>query len=81
LYRRDHQGALPHALQELVPRYLASVPADPATGRAMLLKATPDAFSIYSVGRDGQNDGGDFTSERPRLRGKDVGVRVLLLRP
>lgn len=81
LYRRDHEGALPPALQTLVPAYLTSLPQDPATGRPMLLKSAPDAFSIYSVGRDGQDDGGDFTSERPRLRGKDVGVRVLLNLP
>ncbi len=81
LYRRDHQGALPPGLQDLVPRYLASMPQDPATGAPMLLKARPDAFSIYSVGGDGKDDGGDFTSEPRSLRGKDVGVRVALLSP
>ena len=88
LYRRDHDGALPAALHDLVPRYLPSVPLDPATGGPLLLRTSGEAFSIYGVGQDRKDDGGDFTSDLQEverrgwgvraLRGRDVGVRVML---
>lgn len=46
------------------------------------------AYIVYSVGSDGKDDNGDLSSElmeaikrgggRRNLRGKDVGVRVLV---
>lgn len=86
-YRRDHGGALPGMLQDLVPQYLDAVPQDPATGQALLFKKDAGAFTIYSVGVDKKDDGGDLNSEllktikqghgRRVIRGTDIGVRVL----
>ncbi|MGH8639550.1 MAG: hypothetical protein ACREUZ_20650, partial [Burkholderiales bacterium] len=84
----DHAGALPQTLDELTPTYVATVPQDPLSGRPLLFRQTKEAYTIYSVGMDGKDDGGDLASElhetikrgwgRRVLRGKDVGVRILI---
>lgn len=86
--RRDHAGALPGALQDLVPKYLDAVPQDPVTGRALLFKKDVGVYTIDSVGTDKQDNGGDLNSEllqvirqghgRRTIRGADLGVRVVL---
>lgn len=82
-YRRDHADALPPTLAALVPEYLASVPSDPFTGRDLLVRTSALAYTIYSVGVNATDDGGALTrpaprgNARPRVRGDDVGVRVL----
>ncbi|MDP2321206.1 MAG: hypothetical protein Q8O42_17920 [Acidobacteriota bacterium] len=87
-YRRDHAGALPGGLQDLVPQYLDAVPQDPVTGQALLFKKEARSYTIYSVGTDKQDNGGDLNSEllqvikqghgRRTIRGADLGVRVVL---
>ena len=84
-FRRD-RGTQPGALGELVPRYLASVPADPYSGGPLLFRSADGAYTIYSIGPDQKDDGGDLTSELERavqrgwgrrvIAGADVGVRV-----
>lgn len=88
-FRRD-QNRLPTALTELVPTYLNELPADPFTGRPLLFQATAGAYTVYSVGPNQKDDGGDLTSESSgvragnrgarNIRGADVGVRVLTAR-
>ena len=88
-FRRD-RGALPGALTDLVPAYLSDVPVDPHSGRPLLFRPAAGAYTIYSVGPDRKDDGGDLTSElqntlargwgRRLIRGADVGVRVLMQR-
>ncbi|MGH9374444.1 MAG: hypothetical protein ACRD15_23245, partial [Vicinamibacterales bacterium] len=87
-FRRDHSGALPKTLDELAPTYLAAVPLDPLSGRPLLYRQTREAYTIYSVGPDGRDDGGDLASElhevikrgwgRRVIKGRDVGVRILI---
>lgn len=89
-YRRDHQGALPGALQDLVPQYLDAVPQDPVTGGSLLFKQDSGAYTIYSVGPDKKDDGGDLNSELLKVikqgygvrvvRGADLGIRVTSIR-
>jgi hypothetical protein len=86
-FRRDN-GMLPVALTDLVPRYLARVPQDPYSGASLLYESEATSYTVYSVGPDRADNGGDLTSELlaaqkrgygPRsLRGLDAGVRVLL---
>jgi hypothetical protein len=88
-FRRD-RGTLPGALTDLVPAYLRDVPVDPHSGRPLLFRPADGAYTIYSVGPDLKDDGGDLTSElqntlargwgRRLIRGADVGVRVLIQR-
>jgi hypothetical protein len=84
-FRRD-RGVLPGALADLVPQYLASIPGDSYSGRPLLFRAADGAYTVYSVGPDQKDDGGDLTSEFDRvvqrgwgrrvIGGADVGVRV-----
>ena len=57
LYRRKH-GDWPGALGELVPGYLPSVPLDRLTGEPVRYRVTGDGPVVYSVGVDGDDDGG-----------------------
>jgi len=71
-----------------VPQFLASVPTDPLSGSPMKFRPEAGAYTVYSVGSDGKDDSGDLSSElmetikrgggRRNIRGKDVGVRVLV---
>lgn len=60
LYRADHGGAFPRKLDELVPKYLPAVPADPllAADSPIGYLAQADRPRLYSVGDDGVDDGG-----------------------
>jgi hypothetical protein len=88
-FRRD-RGNVPTALSDLVPQYLNDVPVDPFSGRPLLFRPSADAYTIYSVGPNQKDDGGDLTSElrgavergwgRRAIRGADVGIRVLIQR-
>lgn len=78
-------GRLPAALTDLVPRYLAAAPIDPLTERPLLFRLSGDSYTIYSVGRNSQDDGGDLTAptsaDRRRLGRRvsspDIGIRVV----
>ncbi len=57
LYRREH-GDWPGALGELVPGYLPSVPLDRLTGEPVRYLILEDGPVVYSLGVDGDDDGG-----------------------
>lgn len=88
-FRRD-RGVLPGALSDLVPQYLADIPTDPFSGHPLVFRPAAGAYTIYSVGPNQNDDGGDLTSElqsavergwgRRGIRGADVGIRVLIQR-
>jgi hypothetical protein len=56
-YRLDH-GTLPNSPELLVPNYLDEIPLDPFDGKPMRLVHKNDQWIIYSVGPDGNDDGG-----------------------
>jgi hypothetical protein len=62
LYRRGH-GHWPEKLEDLVPEFLAQVPADPFDGKPLRVHHTEDELVIYSVGPDGNDDGGHYVTE------------------
>ncbi|HRX84197.1 MAG TPA: hypothetical protein P5572_04180, partial [Phycisphaerae bacterium] len=67
LYAVDH-GARPAALADLVPDYLAAIPADPFSSNGVILYAPEDAHPhLYSVGVNGVDDGGAFTFKRESI--------------
>ncbi len=79
-FRRD-RNALPATLPDLVPQYLRAIPEDPYSGQPLLFRQDNVAYTVYSVGPNQRDDGGDLSSDnraRPALRGADVGVRVLV---
>jgi hypothetical protein len=58
-YQLRH-GALPPALEALVPECLPALPYDPMSGKTLCYRLKPDgSFLLYSVGEDGKDDGGD----------------------
>ena len=68
-YAMDHDGQLPKTLQDLIPAYLLAVPTDPMTAGKPLIYSADDEV-VYSVGVDGQDDGGDPGDNKSR--GRDI---------
>jgi hypothetical protein len=49
---------LPESLEQLVPKYLEAVPVDPFDGKPLRYKRLEKGYTIYSIGEDGQDNGG-----------------------
>jgi hypothetical protein len=62
-YRLAH-GALPETLDALAPVFLAELPPDPFTGKALYYKRLEPGFMVYSAGADRIDDGGDEREPR-----------------
>jgi hypothetical protein len=56
-YRAEH-GQPPATLDELVPRYLKTLPLDPFSGKPLIYRPQGTNWLLYSVGPDGVDDGG-----------------------
>ena len=62
MYQLDHGGQWPATLQELVPRYLKSMPIDPFSPAHAAIGYLPgDPPALYSVGVNEVDDHGDRT--------------------
>lgn len=72
-YRRENKK-LPTSLEALVPKFLPIVPTDPFSGKPMLFKVADEGITIYSVGRDNEDDGGDIMN----FQDGDFGLRFLM---
>jgi hypothetical protein len=60
---------LPEQLADLVPTFLAEIPADPYDGQPLRYRKRSPGFVVYSIGTDGLDDAG---KERPsRRRGQE----------
>jgi hypothetical protein len=70
---RQEQGHWPESLATLVPRFLPRVPADLYDGQPLRLGRFEQGVVIYSVGADGQDDGGKIG---PPIPGPDLGIRL-----
>ncbi|MBC8116230.1 MAG: hypothetical protein H7062_17725 [Candidatus Saccharimonas sp.] len=67
-YRRD-KGEFPESLDQLVPQYLEAVPLDPCDlhgGRLLYRRDSATSAVVWSVGEDGNDDGGAVESETGR---------------
>jgi hypothetical protein len=60
---KQERGRLPRVLEELVPDYLPSPLLDPFTGQPLVYRQDGDTYLLYSVGRDGIDDGGNFAKQ------------------
>jgi len=63
-YRTDH-SRYPESLTQLVPEYLPELPIDCYDRKPLRYRRTSDDYVLYSVGRDGADDGGGMTGRRP----------------
>jgi hypothetical protein len=73
--RRDH-GAWAGTIDQLCPKYLATVPRDPFDGQPLRYRRLEDGVMIYSVGQDGVDDGGNLDREHPTQPGVDIAFRL-----
>ena len=58
LYRRRH-GRRTDGLNELVPEFLSDVPVDPFSGQPLKFTFGDGVFTVYSVGSNRVDDGGN----------------------
>jgi hypothetical protein len=70
------KGHWPERLEDLVPDYLPAVPADPFDGRPLRLRRMDDGILVYSVGADGEDNGGNVDRKNERSPGTDLGFRL-----
>jgi hypothetical protein len=66
----------PAELTELVPAYLPAVSRDPFDGQPMRYRKLADGVIVYSIGPDGQDNGGAMNRARPTAEGTDLGFRL-----
>jgi hypothetical protein len=65
-YKLRH-GTWPSDLKALVPEFLSEVPRDPSDGLPLRYHTNADGtFTLYSIGLDNKDDGGDPTPENGR---------------
>jgi hypothetical protein len=62
-YRQKH-GRLPATLDDLAPDLLSTVPADPFDGKPLRYLVSEGEYTVYSIGNDGQDNGGQETEAR-----------------
>jgi hypothetical protein len=62
---QKNKGALPGGWEPVVAAgYLKEVPIDRFSGKPIVYKRTGDTFTVYSVGRNGVDDGGDANDRK-----------------
>ena len=77
---RAERGDWPRDLEELVPKYLAEVPEDPYTGRALRYRRLEQAdefgrgYVLYSAGVDREDDGGTLHESGAAIAGRPEGT-------
>lgn len=79
-YLDDH-GRLPKRLQELVPRYLSRLPADPFDNGPLVFRRRDSGYDLYSIGPDGRDDGGHRVPLSGSLDSLPAGSDVFFERP
>jgi hypothetical protein len=75
-YRSDN-GSYPAELNALVPKYAAEIPPDVFNGGALRYINQDGGYVLYSVGRNGKDDGGRSADEDKEDKGwDDIVVRM-----
>jgi hypothetical protein len=74
-YRLD-VGRWPESLDQLVPRYMGAVPADPLGRGPLKLRRFRDGLFVYSVGFDRRDDGGKIDWQIRQNVNADSGFRL-----
>jgi hypothetical protein len=73
---RQANGRWPAKLEELTPRFLEAVPADPYDGKPLRYRKLTDGVVVYSVGEDRVDDGGVLDRRNPTRSGADLGYQL-----
>ncbi len=72
-YQKDH-GKYPERLTDLAPTYLPQVPKDLFSDQPLIYRRTAQGYLLYSVGPNGQDDGGQSFADDPP--GDDLRVQI-----
>jgi hypothetical protein len=74
-FRRQH-GRLPAKLADLVPGFVSAVPVDWMDGKPLRYRVNADGtFTLWSIGEDLKDDGGDGSEAAPATRSTDIWER------
>ena len=73
-HRHAKNGALPESLPQLVPDLLAEVPEDSFAGAPIRYQRTAADYTVYSIGPNGTDEGGD-KGDGPSREG-DIALEV-----
>ena len=74
-FRRQH-GRLPAKLADLVPGFVSAVPVDWMDGNPLRYRVNADGtFTLWSIGEDLKDDGGDGSEAAPATRSTDIWER------
>jgi hypothetical protein len=74
-YRLAH-NRWPDKLASLVAEFIRELPADPYNGAPLKYRRLDDGVVIYSVGPDGQDNGGKLDRQNPTAQGTDIGFQL-----
>lgn len=74
-FRLAH-GSWPDSISGLVPEFLSETPIDPFDGQPLRLRHLKDSLVIYSIGPDGNDDGGLVSRADFHSAGSDVGFQL-----
>ena len=74
-YRRAH-GCWPDVPELLVPSVLRALPADPYTALPITVTHRDGGLSVYSLGPDRRDDGGNYHKILNPVAGTDQGYRL-----
>ncbi|WP_149114349.1 hypothetical protein [Limnoglobus roseus] len=74
---RMRTEAWPKSLEELPKDLLPNVPPDPFTGQALKFKHEAGGVIVYSVGPDGEDNGGKLSHTAKPPPGTDLGFRLI----
>ena len=73
---RQRHGRWPSSLAEIPKDVLAAVPLDPFDGTPLKYVRRADGVTVYSVGQDEKDDGGNVQWDGDIKPGTDVGIRL-----
>jgi hypothetical protein len=74
---RQLTGSWPATLAEIPKDMLPAIPRDPFDGQPLKYARRADGVTVYSIGQDGQDDGGIIIDgANPTRPGSDVGFRL-----
>ena len=73
---RRTRGLLPEKLADLVPEFIDAIPIDPFNGEPLRYKKLAEGYVVYSVGVDGEDDGGSGDREAESGRRRDITFTV-----
>jgi hypothetical protein len=73
-------GSLPETLAELLPTYLDAVPKEPFDGKDLRYKKLEAGFVVYSIGEDGNDDGGKEKQPKKRLSDAPADITFVVQR-